>query len=79
MPAGTPGPARHSIAGALAIAHGDSGLVQAARQAFTTSMSATFTISAIGVLAAALLATVIMRDSKPPVTQAPEPEHELVS
>jgi hypothetical protein len=42
-------------------------------------MSATFTISAIGVLAAALLATVIMRDSKPPVTQAPEPEHELVS
>jgi MFS family permease len=79
MPAGTPGPGRHSIAGALAVAHGDSGLVQAARLAFTTSMSATFTISAIGVLAAALLATVIMRDSKPPVTQAPEPEHELVS
>jgi EmrB/QacA subfamily drug resistance transporter len=79
MPAGTPGPGRHSIAGALAVAHGDSGLVQAARLAFTTSMSATFTISAIGVLAAALLATVIMRDSKPPVTQAPEPEHELVA
>jgi predicted MFS family arabinose efflux permease len=73
MPAGTPGPARHSIAGALAIAHGDSGLVQAARQAFTTSMSATFTISAIGVTAAALLAFLVMRDSKAPVIPAPTP------
>jgi hypothetical protein len=40
-------------------------------------MSATFTISAIGVLAAVLLATVIMRDSKAAV--APAPEHELVA
>ena len=77
MPAGAPGPARHSIAGALAIAHGDSGLAQAARQAFTTSMSATFTISAIGVLAAALLAFLVMRDTRP--TAVPAEERELVT
>ncbi|MGH3204227.1 MAG: hypothetical protein ACRDOA_04990 [Streptosporangiaceae bacterium] len=39
-------------------------------------MSATFTISAIGVLAAAVLATVIMRDSRP--TAVPAEERELV-
>ena len=68
LPAGTPGPARHSIAGALAAAHGNPGLVRAAREAFTTSMSATFTISAIGVLGAALLAFLVMRDTTPPAT-----------
>jgi fucose permease len=69
MPAGAPGQARHSITGALAVAHGDAGLVHAAREAFTASMSTTFTVSAIGVLAAALLATLIMRDTRP----EPEP------
>jgi EmrB/QacA subfamily drug resistance transporter len=64
MPAGAPGPARRSIAAALAAAHGDAGLIRAAREAFTTSMSATFTVSAIGVLAAAVLATVVMRDTR---------------
>ncbi len=68
LPAGTPGPARHSIAGALAAAHGDPGLVRAAREAFTTSMSATFTISAMGVLGAALLAFLVMRNPTPPAT-----------
>jgi EmrB/QacA subfamily drug resistance transporter len=69
MPAGAPRQARHSIAGALAAAHGDAGLVHAARQAFTASMSATFTLSAIGVVAAALLATAVMRDPR----RKPEP------
>ena len=35
-------------------------------------MSTTFTISAIGVLAAALLATLVMRDTKP-VARGPRP------
>ncbi|MFE2426707.1 hypothetical protein ACFXJ5_08125 [Streptomyces sp. NPDC059373] len=64
MPAGTPDQAKHSIAGALAAAQGDTGLGHAAREAFTASMSTTFTVSAIGILAAALLATLVMRDAK---------------
>ena len=43
----------------------DQGLVRAAREAFATSMTTTFTVSAIGVLAAAILATLVMRDRKP--------------
>ena len=76
LPAGTPAEARGSIAGALAAAHGDGALVHAARQAFTTSMSTTFTVGAIGVLAAALLATLVMRDAKPKPEAAPAPEQE---
>jgi EmrB/QacA subfamily drug resistance transporter len=79
MPAGTPEQARHSIAGALTVARGDTGLVRAAREAFTASMSTTFAISAIGVLAAALLATLVMRDSKPEPTAAPAGEAELAA
>ena len=41
------------------------GLVHAARAAFTASMSVTFTVSAIGVLPAAVLATLVMRNTKP--------------
>ena len=74
MPASVAGPARHSIAGALAVAHGDTGLVHAAREAFTASMSVTCVVSAIGVLAAALLATLLMRDTKPERTAAPAQE-----
>ncbi len=74
LPGGVPGPARHSIAGALAAAHGHAGLVQAARQAFTASMSATFTISAIGVLAAAVVAYLVMRETKAPVAPIRTPE-----
>ncbi|MFC8917598.1 MFS transporter [Streptomyces sp. NPDC057116] len=70
MPADAPEAAKHSIGGALAAAQGDAGLVRAAREAFTTSMSTTFTISAIGVLAAALLATLVMRDTKPAAAPA---------
>ncbi|MFJ7159573.1 MFS transporter [Streptomyces sp. NPDC101118] len=75
MPAGAPEQAKQSIAGALAAAQGDAGLVRAAREAFTASMSTTFTISAIGVLAAALLATVVMRDKKAEPVAETEPEH----
>ena len=73
LPAGTPAAARGSIAGALAAAHGNGALVHAVRQAFTASMSTTFTVGAIGVLAAALLATLVMRDAKPqPEATPPE-------
>jgi Na+/melibiose symporter-like transporter len=65
MPAGAPEQARESIGGALAVAGGDTGLVRAAREAFAASMSTTFAISAIGVLAAAVVATLVMRDRRP--------------
>lgn len=65
MPAAAPDEARHSIAGALAAAHGDTGLIRTARDAFTTSMSTTFAVSAIGVLAATAVAALLMRDTKP--------------
>ena len=82
IPAGAPAQARQSIAGALATAsaRGDAGLAVTARHAFTSSMSVTFAVSAFGVLAAAIVATLVMRDSKPaaapqaPVTQAPATE-----
>ncbi|MDH6575458.1 MFS transporter [Kitasatospora sp. MAP5-34] len=78
MPADAPEQAKHSIAGALTLAHGDTALIHTARQAFTASMSTTFAISAIGVLAAALLATLVMRDTKPQPAPAPVGEPVLV-
>ncbi|MFJ7207104.1 MFS transporter [Streptomyces sp. NPDC098789] len=78
MPADAPEAAKHSIGGALEVAGGDGGLVRAARDAFTTSMSTTFTISAIGVLAAAVLAAVLMRDVRPQPAAAPAEEGVLV-
>ncbi|MEV6213034.1 MFS transporter [Kitasatospora sp. NPDC051914] len=79
MPADAPEAAKHSVAEALAVAGGDTGLAHAAREAFTTAMSTTFTISAIGVLAAALLATVVMRDTRPEPATAPAEDPELVA
>ncbi|RPF25540.1 EmrB/QacA subfamily drug resistance transporter [Streptomyces sp. Ag109_G2-6] len=77
MPADAPAGARHSLAGALAAAPGDSALLRTAREAFTSAMATTFTIGAAGLLAAALLATVVMRDKKQPTpTPAPAPEPE---
>ncbi|MFF2192468.1 MFS transporter [Streptomyces sp. NPDC058157] len=73
MPAGAPAGARHSLAGALAAAPGDAALLRTAREAFTSAMATTFTLSAAGLLAAALLATVVMRDKKKPAPAA-EPE-----
>ncbi|OIJ98924.1 MFS transporter [Streptomyces colonosanans] len=74
MPAGAPDEAKHSIAGALAVAQGDSGLVRSAREAFVTSMSTTFMVSAIGVLAAAVLATLVMRDRRTEERAGVEPD-----
>lgn len=81
MPADAPEAARQSIGGALAVAGEDQGLARAAREAFTASMTTTFTVSAIGVLAAAILATLVMRDRKPeqPITEARVEERELVT
>jgi len=79
MPAGAPVQARQSITGALAAAHGDTGLVHAAREAYTASMSATFTVSAIAILAAALLATLVIRNTKPEPAPAPAEEQALVA
>lgn len=81
LPATAPVQARHSIADALAMAHGNTGLVHAARAAFTTSMSTTFTVSAIALLAAALVATLVMRNTKPQPAPAPTraAESELVA
>ncbi|MFF5492498.1 MFS transporter [Streptomyces aquilus] len=67
MPATAPEAARRSIAGAATA--GDASLLRTAREAFASSMATTFTVSAIGVLAAALLATLVMRDGK----EAPVP------
>ncbi|WP_330349871.1 MFS transporter [Streptomyces sp. NBC_00582] len=76
MPADAPETARRSIAGALATAQDDPGLVHAAREAFTASMATTFTVSAIGVLAAAILATLVMRDPDRKQPTAPEPHQQ---
>jgi EmrB/QacA subfamily drug resistance transporter len=79
LPASVPAQARHSIAGTLSAAHGDAdpeSLVHAAKAAFTASMSVTFTVSAIGVLAAAILATLVMRNTKPVAPAATAVEHE---
>jgi EmrB/QacA subfamily drug resistance transporter len=76
LPASVPAQARHSIAGTLSAAHGDASLVHAAKAAFTASMSVTFTVSAIGVLAAAILATLVMRNTKPVAPAATAAEHE---
>jgi predicted MFS family arabinose efflux permease len=80
MPADAPEAARQSIGGA--VAGGDPGLVAAAREAFASSMSTTFTVSAVGVLAAAVLAALVMRDKKPaPAAEEPSPHEntELVA
>ncbi|GAB7108209.1 MFS transporter [Streptomyces phaeofaciens JCM 4814] len=80
MPADAPEAARRSIGGALAVAGQDTGLARAAREAFTDAMATTFTVSAIGVLAAAVLATLVMRDSKPDrAAETPRQEREPVA
>ncbi|MEV1065432.1 MFS transporter [Streptomyces sp. NPDC050263] len=80
MPADAPEAARQSIGGALAVAGEDAGLVRAAGEAFTASMTTTFTVSAIGVLAAAILATLVMRDRTPETEEtAPIEEPEPVA
>ncbi|MFJ3621942.1 hypothetical protein ACIPSH_27880 [Streptomyces iakyrus] len=79
MPAGASEQARESIGGALAVAGGDAVLVRAAREAFADSMATTFTISAVGVLAAAVVATLVMRDRKRGPEGVGSEERELVA
>lgn len=54
---------------------GDAGLARTAHDAFTTAMSTTFLVGAGGVLAAAVLALLVLRDRGPAVLEsAPEAE-----
>jgi hypothetical protein len=71
MPASAPEAARHSVSAALSLAAstGDSALATAAREAFTSAMSASFVVGACGVLVAAVLALVLMRNGKSAVDQ----------
>ncbi|MFD5091984.1 MFS transporter [Amycolatopsis thailandensis] len=62
MPESAPAQARLSIGDAFAT--GQDGLIAAARESFTSAMSTTFLISAVGVLAAAMVAFLVMRDKK---------------
>ncbi|MGW2228674.1 MFS transporter [Streptomyces formicae] len=68
MPESAPTAASHSVSDALALAGttGDGALATAARAAFTDAMSAAFWAGAAGVLAAAVLALVLIRDRKTP-------------
>ncbi|RJL30496.1 MFS transporter [Bailinhaonella thermotolerans] len=63
MPADAPEAARRSIAGALA--SGDRGLIATAHEAFTGAMTLSFAAGAAGVLAAAVLSFVLIRDRGP--------------
>ncbi len=66
MPVGTPEAARQSVSEALVLAArtGDEGPAAAAREAFTSAMSATFLVGVCGVLGAAVLALFLMRSRK---------------
>ncbi|WP_406234770.1 MFS transporter [Nocardia sp. NBC_01009] len=74
MPDSAPEAARRSIGDALAVATstGDNALVTTAREAFATAMSASFIAGAAGVLAAAVVALFVMRNTK--TAQEPEPQ-----
>jgi DHA2 family multidrug resistance protein-like MFS transporter len=65
MPASAPSQARLSISGALNL-----GLADVGRDAFTTAMSACLTAAAFGVVGAAVLAFLMMRDRKASVLAA---------
>ncbi|MFI6815416.1 MFS transporter [Nonomuraea sp. NPDC050328] len=75
LPVEAPEQARRSIGDAIAL--GDPGLAQAAREAFTSGMSGAFVISAVAVLAAAVLAVVVIRDRRP--APADQPENRLAA
>jgi sugar phosphate permease len=66
MPDSAPAGARHSISEALTLATttGDSALAETAREAFTSGVGTTFLLSAAGVVAAAVVAFLMMRDPK---------------
>ncbi|MFM9612200.1 MFS transporter [Streptomyces niveiscabiei] len=74
MPEDAPEAARQSIAGAT-----EPGVLGAARSAFTESMGTTFAVSAVGVLVAAVVAVLVMRDGKPEVAERAVEEAELAA
>ncbi|MFG2841569.1 MFS transporter [Kitasatospora sp. NPDC048296] len=84
MPAGAPAPARHAVTDALALSAstGDGALANAAREAFNTATSTTFTAGGVAVLAAAVLTLVLMRDrgtgGREAVAESTEPAVEPV-
>ncbi|GAA3692233.1 MFS transporter [Nonomuraea antimicrobica] len=69
IPATAPAAARRSIGDALAL--GDATIARTARDAFTAAMSDAFVISAAGVLAAAVLALLVIRDRRNDTAQTP--------
>ncbi|MGY0024565.1 MFS transporter [Streptomyces sp. YJ-C3] len=68
-----PAPARRSVSDALgmAAANADKGLAAAAREAFTTAMSASFLAGAAGVVGAAIVALCLIRGGKETPATAP--------
>jgi MFS transporter, DHA2 family, multidrug resistance protein len=68
MPDAAPDRARASIAQAIAVAEhaGDTGLAQAARHAYTRSMSLTLIVGAVTLIAAAVLSFAVIRDRDQP-------------
>ncbi|MFJ7421778.1 hypothetical protein ACIQXD_24680 [Streptomyces uncialis] len=66
LPGTAPGAATRSIADVLTLAGttGDADLASAAREAFTGAMSTSFVIAVAGVLVAALVAFLLMRDTR---------------
>ncbi|MGW4242167.1 MFS transporter [Nocardia sp. NPDC004722] len=72
MPDSAPAAARHSLGDALGVATrlGDPGLAHTARTAFAGAMSVSFGVSALGVLAAAVLALVVLRGRQPDTAAA---------
>ncbi|MEU6826406.1 MFS transporter [Streptomyces atriruber] len=79
MPDSAPAEAGHSVSDALALAAstGDGALATAAREAFTEAMSASFWAGAAGVLAAAALAVLLIRDRRSPADDRHETGDEV--
>ncbi|RMI32766.1 MFS transporter [Nocardia stercoris] len=67
MPESAPGTARNSLGEALGVAArtGDVSLADTAQHAFTTAMSVSFRAGAVGIVAAAILANVLLRSRAP--------------
>jgi EmrB/QacA subfamily drug resistance transporter len=68
MPAQYTGTARHSLGEAYGVAAStdNNGLLEAAREAFTHAASVAYIAGAVGVIGAAIVSFVVLRDVKPP-------------
>ena len=75
MPAGVTGVARHSLGEAVGVAHStnNAALLEAAKHAFTHAASVAYVAGTVGVIAAAIVSFVVLRDVKAPAAPtAPE-------